>query len=57
MRELLCCNEHGVRWVKGDAPCPKCAERVVKSNSSLRIYTTKKGRTWPEDVHSRNQGA
>lgn len=57
MREILCCNEHGVRWMKGDTPCPKCVERVVKSNGSLRIYTTKKGRTWPEDVHSRNQGA
>lgn len=57
MQELLCCNEHGVRWVKGDAPCAKCAERVAKSNASLRVHTTRKGLTWPDDAHSRNQGA
>lgn len=50
MRELLTCDEHGVRWAQGDAPCQKCKARDEKRNAEverLRIPRTKSGKVWP----------
>lgn len=50
MTPLHRCETHGVTWLEGFEPCPKCAELNRKSNeltTRISVKRTKSGKTWP----------